>query len=346
LNQQATKKLERIKQKANLAPDLARNVLDLPGKAIEPLILTEGGALMKSLKLFLAGLAAVLALGLMTQAQEREQRRPEGPVLLPPGILGRLDLTTEQKEKIAKLEQEFQEKIAPAKKKLEEAIEQARQNQDRQKAQEAQEAFRKEVTPIHAAFGEKVGQLLTEEQRRRVDELSRQQRGGPSFDLARILGQLDLTAEQKEKVEKWMKEVGEKQESAKKKLEEAVEQAKQNQDRAKVRELFQAHEQTMAKLHEELQAKVQGVLTDEQKRKLAEVTQRRRPEGLSPGIGHILPPPLQERLGLTPEQREKVAKLQKDTEAKLKEILNDEQNKRLDDLKKASVPPERPRRPE
>jgi len=51
-------------------------------------------------------------------------------------------------------------------------------------------------------------------------------------------------------------------------------------------------------------------------------------------------------LGLTPEQKEKVAKLQKDTEAKLKEILNDEQNKRLDELKKGAVPPERPRRQE
>jgi hypothetical protein len=38
-----------------------------------------------------------------------------------------------------------------------------------------------------------------------VEELSRQQRGGPPFDITRMLGQLNLTAEQKEKVEKWMK---------------------------------------------------------------------------------------------------------------------------------------------
>jgi dsDNA-specific endonuclease/ATPase MutS2 len=81
---------------------------------------------------------------LVTQAQERNQRRPEGPTLLPPGILERLDLNGEQKEKITKLEKEFQEKIATARKKLDEAIEQAKQNQDRQKFQEAQEAFRKE----------------------------------------------------------------------------------------------------------------------------------------------------------------------------------------------------------
>lgn len=301
---------------------------------------------MHTLKYLVTGLVVLLVLGLMTRAQDREQRRPEGPTLLPPGILERLNLNADQTEKITKLEKEFQEKIAPAKKKLDEAMEQARQNQDRQKAQESQDVFRKEVTPIHQELAEKVGQLLTDEQRRRVDELSRQQRGGPPFDLARILGRLDLTAEQKEKAEKWMKEVGEKHESAKKKLEEAVEQAKQNQDREKVRELFQAHEKEMAKLHEELLGKVQGLLTDEQKRKFAEVTQRRRPEGLPPGVGHILPTPLQEGLGLTPEQKEKVAKLQKDTEAKLKEILNEEQNKKLDELKKGTAPAERPRRQE
>ena len=101
----------------------------------------------------------------------------------------------------------------------------------------------------------------------------------------------------------------------------------------------------VAKAHEELQAKVQTLLTDEQKKKFAEVQQRRRPEGGPPGVGQILAPPLQERLGLTPEQKEKVAKLQRETEAKLKEILKEEQNKRLEELKKGGVP-ERPRRKE
>jgi hypothetical protein len=160
------------------------------------------------------------------------------------------------------------------------------------------------------------------------------------------LGQLDLTADQKEKVEKLMKEFSEKREAAEKKFREATEQARQNQDREKFRELAQAHEKETAKAQEELQGKVQVLLTDDQKRKFAEIQQRRRPEGMAPGVGHILPPPLQDRLGLTPEQKEKVAKLQRDSEAKLKEILNDEQNKRLDELKKGATPPERPKRPE
>jgi hypothetical protein len=138
-----------------------------------------------------------------------------------------------------------------------------------------------------------------------------------------------------------MKDFGEKHEAGHKKLQEAIEQARQNQDREKIRELVQAHEKEAAKSHEELLSKVQALLTDEQKKKFAEV-QRRRPEGGPLGIGQILPPPFQERLGLTPEQREKIARLQKETEAKLKEILNDEQNKKLDDLKKGT-PERRPR---
>jgi hypothetical protein len=299
---------------------------------------------MKALQLFSAGLAFALALVLTAQAQERKQRQSEGPVLLPAGVLGRLDLDAEQKEKIAKLQKEFQEKIEPARRRLEEAIEEARQNQDRRKAQEAQEAFRKEVGSLQQAFGEKLGQVLTDEQRRRVVELTRRGGGGSPFNLPRILGQLDLTDEQKGKVEQLMKELGEKQETAKKNLEEAVEQARQNQDRGKVRELMQTHEREMAKLYQDLQGAVQGVLTEEQKRRFADI-QGRRAEGVPPGVGQMLPPRLQERLGLTPEQREKVAKLQNEMETKLKEILNDEQNRKLDELKRGGAP-EQPRRRE
>jgi hypothetical protein len=68
---------------------------------------------MPTIKCLATGLVVLLVVGLMTQAQEREQRRPEGPVLLPPGVLERLDLTAEQKEKIARVQKEFQEKVEP-----------------------------------------------------------------------------------------------------------------------------------------------------------------------------------------------------------------------------------------
>src|SRR5262249_55543177 len=153
-----------------------------------------------------------------------------------------------------------------------------------------QEAFRKEIAPIHEAFHQKFAQVLTEEQRQRLAELTRRERAGAPFDLPRILGQLDLNAEQKEKIEKLTKGAGEKHEAAKKKLDEAIEQAKQNQDRQKIRELFQAHEKEMAAQHEELLKSVQGILSEEQKRRFAEAVQRRRGEGIPPGVGIILPP--------------------------------------------------------
>jgi len=163
-----------------------------------------------------------------------------------------------------------------------------------------------------------------------------------------VLEQLDLTGEQKEKVAKFMKEAQEKQEMSEKKVREAVEQAKQSQDREKVRGLFEAHEKEMAKLHEELQAQVLRLLTEGQRGRLAELT-RRRPEGEARsflGMGQLLPPPVQERLGLTPEQREKVARLQKEMEEKLRDILTQEQNQRLEELRRGGVPPERRKPPE
>jgi hypothetical protein len=250
-------------------------------------------------------------------------------------------LTDTQKEQIAKLQKEFQVKLEAAKKKLDEAIEQAKQNQDRRQAEEAQAAFRKAVVPLHEAFHQQLAQVLTEEQRRRLEEIARRERGGPPFDLPRILGQLDLTSEQREKVAKFMMEFGEKHDAAKKKVSEAVEQAKQNQDREKIRDLLQAHEKEMAKLHEELLRNVQGVLTDEQRRRFAEVQQQRRPEGVPIGVGHILPPPLQERLGLTPEQRAKIDQLQKEAEEKLRGILTEEQNRKFEEFKKGSAPERR-----
>lgn len=50
--------------------------------------------------------------------------------------------------------------------------------------------------------------------------------------------------------------------------------------------------------------------------------------------GEILPGTVQGQLKLTAEQKDKLAKLQKDTEAKLMELLTDEQKKQLEDLKK------------
>jgi C-terminal processing protease CtpA/Prc len=58
--------------------------------------------------------------------------------------------------------------------------------------------------------------------------------------------------------------------------------------------------------------------------------------------GQVLPAEVQGQLRLTPEQKEKLAKLQKDTEAQLMELLTDEQKKQLEILKKRSQPNPQP----
>jgi LTXXQ motif family protein len=187
------------------------------------------------------------------------------------------------------------------------------------------------------------GQKKDGPQNERKERPADQRRG---FDLVKIVEQLELDAEQQEKFEKLMKTTGEKEQQLAEKLGADGEQAKQNEDREKIQQLVKAHEQEMAKLYEDLYKSIAALLTDEQRKKFTELLSGRRPEGFSgPGVRQMLPPPLQEHLGLTPEQREKVAQLQKETEAKLKGILNDEQNRKLDELKK-SGPPDRSRQKE
>lgn len=271
------------------------------------------------------------------------ERRDRGPGLLPPGI-ERLELNESQKEKLTKLHKAAEEKMAAAQKKHMEAIQKARESQDRAKIEEAVQDLRKETGKIQEELHKQLHEILTDEQKRQLGELQQRREGGrPGPELLpRLLGQLDLNAEQREKIEKIMKEFGEKQEASQKKFQEEVEKAKGNQDREKVRDLFEGRQKEVAKMFDEVQAKVQEVLSEEQKRRFGEL-QRRGPGGPPPfPPGQILPPPLQERLGLTEEQRDKLAKLQKETEARLREILNEEQNRKLEEFKKG--PGDRPRR--
>lgn len=70
----------------------------------------------------------------------------------------------------------------------------------------------------------------------------------------------------------------------------------------------------------------------------AQPATRTRAMNAAPKIpGDILPAELQGRLRLTDEQKEKLAKLQKETEAKLMELLTDEQKKQLEEIKKSTT---------
>ena len=62
------------------------------------------------------------------------------------------------------------------------------------------------------------------------------------------------------------------------------------------------------------------------------------PPGFRPQPGRVLPDRLEERLRLTPEQKAQVADLQKEVDARLDQILNDEQRKQLKAIRENGPP--------
>lgn len=123
-------------------------------------------------------------------------------------------------------------------------------------------------------------------------------------------------------------------------------------DPAKVKEIFEAHIkrhkeaiEASKKLQPEYLAKVEKLLTEDQKKTFAEV-RREIPALLNPSFGpppfflggqrsgQFLPADLQRQLKLTDEQRKKVDDLQKDLETKILSLLTEDQKKQFDDLRK------------
>jgi Spy/CpxP family protein refolding chaperone len=167
---------------------------------------------------------------------------------------------------------------------------------------------------------------------------------------------LKLTNEQKDKVAKLDKEYQEKRKETFAKAREAMEKARKDEDREAMRKAFtQMREAFEAgrKVRDEYLAKVEGLLTADQKKDFEDIKKERsgrfgrpggdrpgRPGGDRPGRpggepGTGLSPRIQEELKLTQEQKDKIAKLQKDLDAKIQDVLTDEQKKKLEELKKA-----------
>lgn len=170
---------------------------------------------------------------------------------------------------------------------------------------------------------------------------------------------LNLTADQKEKLAKIEKEFEEKNKDAQAKVREAIQNAGQNRDRTasqKIRDALQASQQ----LRRDYEGKVEAVLNDDQKKKFEEIKRDRPRPGLvqprlvQPGLlrpagqgaanrdNSVWSTDVQEKLNLTPEQKEKLTNLRKELEKKAQEVLTEEQKKKLEEIKKAA--PEAPRR--
>lgn len=152
---------------------------------------------------------------------------------------------------------------------------------------------------------------------------------------AAALEKLKLNAEQKEKFDKLAQEFQQKHKDLVAKFEAAL----KDKDRAKYKEATEAQQQ----LRPDYLKKLSGLLNDVQKKALEDL----RPEKprVRPGAegaravaapGQLLPPPLQERLKLTDEQKKKLGELQKDVDSKIQNLLTEEQRKVLEESKKAA----------
>jgi len=169
-------------------------------------------------------------------------------------------------------------------------------------------------------------------------------RSGGSLLSAEALEKLKLSAEQKEKYTKFDEEYKDKAKANGEKIREAF----QSKDKDKIAEAMQSLRTEGQKLREDYLAKVEGFLNSDQKKTFDEV-KAQRPGGFGGfggrggAPGQVLSPGLQDRLKLSDEQKKKVEDLQKDLDNKINGILNDEQRKQLDEIKKGGGQP--PRRP-
>lgn len=165
------------------------------------------------------------------------------------------------------------------------------------------------------------------------------------------LDKLKLSTEQKDKVEKIAKEFEEKAKDATASAREAMQKALQDKNGDAIKTAATELREKAEKVRDDYLGKVGAVLTDEQKKTLDEIKKERpqfqpfnRPgqggqggQGGARGTGAVLPAELQEQLKLSTEQKEKIAKLQKEIEGKINEVLNEEQKKKLDELKKGGA---------
>lgn len=166
---------------------------------------------------------------------------------------------------------------------------------------------------------------------------------------AELKEKLALSKEQKEQVEKIEQEYAEKTKDSDSKLKEARQKAIQEKNREAFQKIREMSE-TAQKVRGEYQDKIKAVLNDEQKKKFDEGSQAARPSaprvGFRPGSRgseaktDLTSKEVQDKLGLSAEQKTKLEQLQKDYDAKMADVLTKEQKDKLEELKKE---PARPR---
>ena len=132
-----------------------------------------------------------------------------GEPLVPKTVEEKLNLTAEQKAKIAKIEKEFAGKHKDNEIKLRDLAQKARQDMDRAALKGAQEKLA-EARTARADYEKQVQAVLTEEQRKAFQQPGTARRpgvaAGPSLLGGALPERLNLSAEQKEKLAQLQKE--------------------------------------------------------------------------------------------------------------------------------------------
>jgi len=158
-------------------------------------------------------------------------------------------------------------------------------------------------------------------------------RGGAALISEKEIEELKLTKDQKEKVEKIVKDY----ETSSKEFFEKLRSG--GVDREKIREAMEERQ----KVRKEAEEKVVAVLKDDQKKKFEDLKKARPARGGfggpgGPGggfgrapfhLGQVIPGNTKDRLDLTDEQKKKIEELEKEVKAKLEKILTVEQTKKL-----------------
>ncbi len=162
------------------------------------------------------------------------------------------------------------------------------------------------------------------------------------------IDKLKFTDDQQKQFDKIDTEYKDKQKEVTDKFREAI----QSGDAEKIREATQTRTTDSQKLRTDYLVKVEGLLTDDQKKTFAEVKNEQPGRGnFQPGggrgtigrgantqpTGDVLTKSAQDKLKLSDEQKKKIEELQKNVNDQLNSILTDEQKKQLEDLKKEAT---------
>lgn len=194
---------------------------------------------MNTARLFAVGLVISFLVPLTAAEAEKkpERKRPgaEQPgQILPQEILEKLNLSSEQKDKVAKLRQDFEEKnkdsidkVKESVAKIKETMEKARQDKDKEAFRQAAEKMRETLDTVHKLRKDFEGQLsgvLNDEQKKKMEDLRKEssarpkpgERVGTRKDPGNPLlppgaqEKLQLSNEQKDKLNQLQKEFEEK----------------------------------------------------------------------------------------------------------------------------------------